>query len=372
MTRPPLFACALAGFAVLAPLRSQEGKASVSDTKAAQEALSYSDAVSFRTWTTGSDLHFEVEMKRPHKEGMYTCLHVYLDADSKPKTGIQGAEIWMRAALGSRYHPNSYAPKQRTAGVPAMELTKASFSHAIQGRGGKGKTWLHTTVLDKPEIEPTKIRFKVPTSLIRQHGDRYGSVTGVRAEVETSCTDQPLMMRHICDDDGVSIRVDGDARDWSHPQIVRDPPGELHKVGQILDLVRLQVEHDKSKLYALVELAQPGLRRDDLSREDVERYDGVSIYVEPMYPRYQDPVKLFMRFGRGGHPVAGRDRLGFRFQGLRSSSLNWSGQVNDKYAEVAVPRRPGQNEFRVWAWSDLRRLDRLPNDGWLRVDWGKK
>jgi hypothetical protein len=362
-----VFFCAI--FAV--DLLGQGGSAEVRDSTVQDEALRYSDAVAFKTWTTGSEVFFEVEMSKPHIEGMYTCLHVYLDADANPRTGIEGAEIWLRASVGSRYHPMSFKPKK---GKAAKDIQRASLSRVVKGRAdegrGGGKTWLHTTVLPKPEIETKKIRFKVSTSVLRSAGARYGSVTGVMAEVETTCTDQPLMLRHVCNDEGVNITLDGRDGDWSHPQIARDPGGELHKVGQILDLTSLRAEHDSDYLYACVQLAEEGLRKDSMNTSDVSRFDGVTFYIEPLFPRYQSPKKLFIRYGRGGHPTSPRDVLRSRYFGMRNPG-GWRGSVSGKTVEIRANRASGQNDFRVWAWSDLRRVDRVPDEGWMKIDWGK-
>jgi hypothetical protein len=351
-------------------LLGQTGSAEAKDSTAEADALSYSDAVMFKTWSTIKEVFFEVEMRRPHTEGMYTCLHVYIDADSNPETGINGAELWLRASIGSRYHPNSFKPK---AGKAAMAITRASVSRVVRGRsdtGGSGFTWLHSASLPKPEIEAKKIRFRVETSVLRREGARYGSINGVHAEVETTCTDQPLMLRHLCNDEGILIDVDGKDVDWSHPMIAKDAGGELHKVAQILDMTGLRVEHNHDSLFAIVDLAEPGLRKDDMDHNDVSRFDGVTFYVEPIYPRYQNPKKLFLRFGRGGHPVGGQDRLRSRYYDTRNPG-GWDGAIDENHAEIRVNRVSGQNEFRVWAWSELRRVDRIPDDGWLKIDWGK-
>ena len=53
---------------------------------------------------------------------------------------------------------------------------------------------------------------------------------------------------------------------------------------------------------------------------------------------------------------------------LGSTGIEHAGET----AEIRVRRTSGQNGFRVYAWSDLRRVDRVPDEGWLTIDWEKK
>lgn len=370
---PALLLSALLSSSLLShDLPAQSGSASTTDPKAGHPDLEVSDAIAFKTWAEKGKLWFEVELATALDQGMFTCLHVYLDADQKPDTGRDGAEIWLRASVGSRFHPNSFVPPKSSGSKAAIALRRASFSYLRQddSAGREGRNWLHDQALATPEVEGTRLRFFVPTELLARHGDRYGSAANVRAELETSCTDQPLMLRHQCNDEGVSIAVDGEARDWSHPGIAKDPGGELHKVARFLDLRSLQAEHDLKSVYAKATLELPGLAADDLPQGEIERFDGVTFYFEPLFPRYQGPARLFVRYGATEHPA--RHVRGGRFHGVRSrGGGEWKGAVKGDTVEVRMQRKSGQNDFRVYAWSDLRRLDVIPNEGWLSIDWGQ-
>jgi hypothetical protein len=72
-------------------------------------------------------LAVRVRFRRPLVEGVYACLHVYVDCDADETTGLAGADLWVRASFGSRYQRTSTAPPSPDAPAPAS-IRRASWS----------------------------------------------------------------------------------------------------------------------------------------------------------------------------------------------------------------------------------------------------
>ncbi len=344
-----------------ASVLGQSGLISIADDKADAATFRFNDCISFEARSDKKDVHFAIVMQKPLQEGMFTCLHVYLDCDNNPATGMNRAELWVRASVGSRFHPNDYAAKGEQAAISIRRASLSRIERELGINGGKSKSWLHTDLLDEPQVEGKTLRFHVPTSFIQEVGSRYGTIIGIRARVETSSSDQPLMMRHLCTDKGIPIVVDGKDKDWSAKDVRQDASNELHQVAQELDITSLRVEHDATNLFACVTLAQGGLGRSQTSSTEIERREGVAIYVEPTYPRYQKPFKAFITYGESTQTGSSRD-----------GQQNWNASLEAKVLEFQVDLKAGQGSFRIWAWSDLKRYDQVGDYQYVKLDWGKK
>jgi len=336
------------------------GRIDFEDDALPQEEFRFNDALRFKAWVEDGSLVCEVEMREPIPDSMFTCLGLYLDTDNNPATGLDGAEVWVRGAVGSRFHPNSF----RHAEGKALDLLHSSFSEVVEVAvpgGEPAKMWRHDwTALPDPVVDGPRLRVTFPVRDIRAKGARYGSVAGIRAIVETSSSEQPITVETLCADDGLPIAVDGDTQEWSHSRLVRDPQGELHAAANFLDLTMLRVEHDATHLFAHVALAERGLE-DGVRDNGMDRRDAVHVFVQPLHPRYQDPVLLRVPFGsKELSGTAGRERLA------------WTAVVRGDTIELGVERRAGQTLFRVVAWSDLQRFDTLGLGGFLPIDWSKQ
>ncbi len=348
------------------PIGAQEGadgEIDLEDPVVADETLAFSDVTRFKFWSTGKDLHGEVELAKSLQEGMFTCVHLKLDCDLNLETGIQGAEIWYRGAIGSRFHPNSFAAAE---GDPKpLELRRASYSLPTQSRMADGTSrseWLHrSSSLPKPVVEGNRISFRLPVSIIKQRSSRYNSVARIQASVETSCSDQPLMLDWSCQDEGVTVRVDGDAAEWSGVVFATDPGDELHVAARAADLTELRVEHSNNRLFALLHAAVPGFADEEPTDPDIIRRDSVTVYVDPRHPRYQKPVKARMSWGRSD-----QERSGY------SDDERWISTITGNTFELEFHRATGQNRFRVLAWSDVVRFDEMSEGEFVPMDWSKK
>ena len=326
-----------------------------------QAEFEFNDARTLSAWATKDRVHFQVDMARPLEEGMFTCVNIYIDCDNNDATGLDGAELWLRGAVGSRFRPNAFTEADGASKALQIRHTTVSDVVTMQNAdGGGNRQFRHRyDKLPPPEVEGETIRFSVPTKTIREFGGRYGSVIGFRPVVETSCSEQPLLMRITCNDDGMPIQVDGDASEWSTARITRDPPDELHEAARFLDLTSLRVDHGDGKVFVCLEMAAAGFNEsfDDVG---IDRRDRVTIYVQPLFPRYQSPVEAVLNWGES-------NQAGASFE----ESLSWRSAVSGNTIEFEIERRSGQTQFRVFAWSDLQRTDTIGIGQFFQLDWGK-
>lgn len=369
---PRLFALLLAGLFVCVPLaaapllqdddedtETASSEIDLEDEEVADEDFAFSDVVRFHLWAEGKYVHGEFEMAHPISDGMFTCAHLRFDCDDDEATGINGAEVWYRASVGSRYHPNAYEPPK---GDPKpLKILRASYSLPSSNRAADGSEtgdWTHQNEsMPKPEVEGKVLRFKVPVKVIRARGGRYNSIVKVRAEVETSCSDQPLILDWVANDEGVSIDVDGDPSDWSGTRLSRDAGDELHAAARIADLTEMRVDHGTESLYVMLRTAEEGFG-DRFTSDDVQRADAMFVYMEPRQPRYQAPVQAKIVWGSSQ-------------QRGRGGAQRWFAELSEDTIEVEFRRVVGQNRFRVLAWSDVRRYDRMAGGAYVALDWGK-
>lgn len=319
---------------------SGKRSATLSDPAAASKDRAWSDAREFKAEIVDGEIRCTLRMEKPFVEGMFTCVELDFDCDDKPKTGIDGAELRVRAAVGSRFQPNNAEPTNGT--MKPLEHVRLSTTTLDEADGG-GRRWIHHQLGGSPPvIDGAVMTFSVPTRWVKERGDRYGSTFSFGVEVMTSCSDQPIELLHTCGDPGLPIVLDGKTAEWSGAVAV-DPPGELHERLRCADLTGLRLEHSESHLFVAVDLAEPGFAgwRND---SDVDGRPILTFYVEPLFPRYQEPKRVALS---GGQASVGRDKA------------PWMAVVGEKTVEAAFERKSGQSRFRVIVHADVEFRDRF-------------
>lgn len=303
-------------------------------------------------------LQVTVTMKVALATSVFTCVHVFIDTTADQKDGVHGDEIWARAAIGSRYHATNYQPTTAGAAIPA-ELIRASASLPREVRTGEQSRvgWIHSEILARPVIGDKTIAFTVPRALLDRMRGRYAHSMFVKVVVETGCSEQPILLEHVCSDRGLPISLDGSDVEWSARDEARDPSGELHPDFGSIDITRMRVEHSLERLFLFVNFAAPGLGQWRERAADIDVRDTLSVFVLPMAPSYQ-PEDLFL--------VNGTNQKGS--SGLRNGTL-YDTVHQGNGVEIAIDRKKGQNRFRIEAWSDAIRRDMIPNEGRTEVGW---
>lgn len=321
----------------------------ITDEATNSPMLVFGDARSFRARVAGDQIECALEMAKPLIEGMFTCVELWIDCDDKPATGLEGRELRIRAAVGSRFQPSDAAPATGTR-KPIDHLRISGTD--LQPDGSGGKRWVHRTVQADPPVAHDKdLRFWFPRQLVRERGDRYHGRLAMRVVVTTSCSDQPIECLHVCNDEGLPIVLDGNGNEWSGP-VVRDPADELHPVARCIDLTGLRLDHGGNCVFAGVELAAPGFAAWQPDA-DVQGYPMLTLMVEPLFPSYQEPYQVTI--------VGGRTQ-----QNGRVPVGDWSSHHGDRLVEVRLPRKQGQNRLRILALSDLILTDTFDRE--LRLD----
>lgn len=323
--------------------------ARLDDGAARATPLLVGDARTFTASVVGDRVECQLEMAVPLADGMFTCVELWIDCDDKPKTGFDGRELRIRAAVGSRFQPsNAIVPE----GSPRpIDHGRVSFTQ-IETDGSGGARWVHYRLdADPPTVDGKLLRFWFPSAMVRERGDRYSSRMAARVVVETSCSDQPVERLQVCGDDGMPIVIDGRADEWSAVR-VRDPGDELHPVARCVDLTGLRVDHGPDCAFAVVDLADVGFATwvEDV---DVRGGPAVTFLVEPLFPRYQEPYEVTIRGGRA--KASGRAGAGL-----------WEACANERLLEVRLPRTSSQNRLRVLALSDFVLQDEFAGE--LRLD----
>ena len=312
------------------------------DGAATQDGRVFGDARELRLACDGDQVKGVLRMARPLVEGVFTCLHLDIDCDDNPKTGLGGDELLIRAAVGSRFQPSSARPTNGTRA--AIDHTRISGTRLVPDGHG-GKSWLHMRIsADNPLVRGDSLEFAFPLSLVRERGDRYHTRFSVKAHVITSCSDQPIELLHSCSDAGIPIQVDGSDVDWSG-DVQADAGDELHVAYRCADLTGLRVEHSDDALFAAVTLAGSGFATWEHD-EDVAGVPWVTFLVEPLFPRYQEPQTVRIPGGWDGGD--------FDMGGGSNSSA-----IGDKCIEARFRRLRGQGRFRVIVHSDVELIDRF-------------
>jgi hypothetical protein len=295
----------------------------------------YGDARELSVACEGSLVKCVLTMATPLAEGMFTCIELRIDCDDKPNTGLGGDELLIRAAVGSRFQ-SSYS-RPTNGQKKAIEHTRISGTRLVSDGQG-GKSWLHMGVpAPPPVVLDRQLQFHFPLSLIRERGDRYHTRFVVKAVVQASNSDQPIESVHACSDEGLDIQVDGSAQDWTG-KAAHDLPGELHRCASCIDLASLRVEHNADSLFLCAELGSDGFMTWQ-SDDDVQGQPWVTFFVEPLFPRYQTPVRISVP---GGWNNDVKDPAGA-----------YSYAIGGRCVEVRVRRQNGQGRFRLVTHSDL-------------------
>ncbi len=359
--RAAILLVAGAGILLLVPPGPRAGAApgavlEIPDAAAGVTGLEAADCRGVRVEETEAGLAFAVTLGAPVAEGMFTCVHVYLDADGNPDTGIGGSEMWFRAAVGSRFRPNAWRPD--TPGVPEpLSLARLSFSTVEDmeslAEGTSGKNWINYRLGGAPAIDGATMRFTIPTKVLARVGDRYGAALDLRLQVETSCGDQPLCLEYRAADDGLPIRVDGDDRDWSGGPSVADSGGELFASLRMLDLTRLRVDHEAKSLFLCLDTDLPGFSDPLAVSPDLSVYQAVVVLVEPVDEAYEAPRRA--TFFRGRPPVG-------------AAAEPWA--AKGRTIEAALARTGADGRVRVLAWSESTHRDMVPDKDRVRFPPG--
>jgi hypothetical protein len=311
------------------------------------DILAASDVRTLDVEERDGELHFRVTMAAPLSDGMFTCVHVFVDCDARPESGIDGAELWIRAAIGSRFWPNS-ADLGEEESAP-IELRRATGSEIASGGHSDGVDWMHTIrELPKPEVEGATIRFRFPTQLIEKQ-TRYDSGYRFRVEVETSSSEQPLLLDHRILDRGLPIQIDGSLDEWLGGDHVSDPGSELHPSIRMLDLTSLRVDHGPGSLFLGIEFDEEGFDSRP-SETDVTVFDALRVFVDTPFPRYQEPLSI--RVARGE-----RERTGD----------GWIAVADDERLEIGIVREDEQRRVIVHVWTDGERRDFVQGGSWLNL-----
>ncbi len=335
------------------PPGTRQGR--LTDPSNATWRYAYSDAAEFEAGIEGESVRCTLTMTLPIPDGMFVCAHLWIDTDDNERTGINGEEVWVRATVGSRFRPNAYSDGN---GGTMLRDARASYSLPVRHED-RSVDWQHQNdPLQKPTVEGNKLHFGWPLSFVNQRNAGYTSVFSIRVAVETSCSDQPLDLAHVCNDEGMVIEVDGKESEgeWSGQACV-DPGDELHPAVRRLDMEAFRLDHDAKSLFALVRFAEPGFA-DQIGQQDVRDESAVTFYVDPLFPRYQDAGTLRVRVGSG------------KRDGRSQDGAAWQAAIQDRTLELKLARRTGQTRFRVFAWSDYRCIDDFGDR--VRLDWTAK
>ncbi len=311
-------------------------------------------------------LHVWVEFRLPLKLGMYEAVDLLVDCDGNQATGIYGADLYVRVSAGSRFRPNT--EKKAPAGLlPAFETRTAGWAvprpldAASGGSHGLQWLWSGTDPVLRPRVRDKTYYFALPLQMLKEQGLRYNERIGLYLRVESVLAEQPVWLPYRCVDDGLEIRVDGLDDDWSGGPRVVDDVDELHPAAEGLDIRDLQVEHGKDALYARLRLAHPGFGLASVppDGDDISVWDAITFAFEPL--------------GGGSYMEYRTVTVPVRTPRLTADDTAWA--VGDRLLETRIARPPAQTRFRVMAWSEARRMDRVPDSGWAYYDipasaWG--
>jgi hypothetical protein len=347
-------ALALGGVTLSVAYAAPPSRVEVGDPETGRPRRVVHDAVSAVVEAKDGGLVTTVRFRRPLIDGTFQCVHAYVDCDADEATGIRGAEVWARGSVGSRFQrTRAPAPAE---GVPApAALLRASwsrpFAETLRGQAPGGLQWINSARLDPAVVSGDALTFRLPVSVLVDRGLRYNPSVRVRLEVEGSCSQHPLAQRYTCADEGTAIRVDGADDDWSGQPRTDRTPGSMHPDAAEVEIASMSVDHDATHVYVLLRLSTAGFL--DRSVDDVADEDQIVVGLEPLgggseYMDYQEVVVF------PGKP-----------QSTRPDAPAFA--VGPRLVEVSIPRRPEQTSFRVLAWSDARRRDKIPDSGWIEV-----
>ena len=347
-------------------LAQEPGVLRIEDGNTSNRERAVHDVRSVELRAKDGDVTVTVDFFRPLQEGVFTCVHLYIDCDDDLKTGLynsprdwrqlrlagahasDGWDLALRAAVGSRFRRNS--AKAAGSGIPApLSLRRGSHAFAVTrpvAGGGTRRIWRYAEGgATPPKIKGKRLVFAFSLHLLRKYGLRYNKSVRVLFMVESSICESPISLDYTCRDAGIPIRVDGVASDWGNGPRIKDKTGELHPAARCVDMSELRADHDEGHLFARVRFARPGFRQFRPG-EDVIETDTLYVGIEPLGARY-------MRYKEVALSTVSPDPL----QPVEGVAVAAGAGV----VEVSFTRRPEQTKYRVVAWADAGRWDLVPN-----------
>ena len=345
----------------------------VADSHKSTGGLEFSDLASVAFQLDTDDWVIQPQMSRPLVEGMFTVFEMEWDCDGQ-RTSI---ELLARAAVGSRFHPNSFAP---SAGTAPMHLARASWGSPFDETlanplAAPRRIMTNQGELAVPAVGGSRLEFRVPRHLPDRRGLLTATSRGAfRLRATTTCSEHPLTFDYAISDAGRDIKVDGNVTEWSGGPYAQDGTGELHRAVSHMDLKGVWCEHGKDCVFVRVDFAVPGFGQVNLGDGDVAVEDELVIRLEPVGVAYMDPVDLHVPATSAAGKVRGYPTTFAGTSGFESvRRLAEQGErVLGTYAcgtgtvEVSIPRKPEQTRFRVVVWSDAVRVDELKGS-WLDI-----
>ena len=324
------------------------------DPACGDPALSAFDCLEVRAEPVPEGFEFRVTLGAPLAKGMSTCVSVFFDTDENDQTGMGGSEIWFRAAVGSRFHPNDWRPPSDAIPAP-LDNRLLSWSRVVLqetvGAKSTSQSWENRGLHGEPVVEGATLRFTVPASVFSLGTEASSAGMAVKVQVQSRCGDQPLLVEHTAADDGLPLRVDGEDGDWSGAPADTDPGGELHPALRHLDLRRLRVDHEGKRLFACIDTDAPGFAEKAVPNTDISRQESITVLAEPVDAEYETSRRLTMF---RGNPVPDGP-LG-----------SWA--AKGRTVEAALPRTGLEARTRVLAWSEGTFSDMVPNKGTSRLE----
>jgi hypothetical protein len=324
----------------------------VRDPPCGLRSLAAADALEARYEPGENGLEVAVTMGVPLARGIFTCVHVWIDGDANPDTGLNGCEVGFRAAVGSRFRPSEHTPPPGVPAPLAIGLLSWSSIHEQEtvASGARARTWILRDLQGEPRVEGATLRFTIPSTVLAE-ANPYGMASTLHLEVETSCGEQPLFLDYFGSDEGLPIEVDGEDRDWSGGPAVRDGGDELFAPFRCLDLLRLRAEHSANRLFLCADTQEPGFAERPPPSPDLSVSQSVTFLAEPVESSYESPRRV--RVPRGA-PRGTAPEFGFA--------------VKDRTVEAWVPRTGLDGRVRVLAWSESVQRDRVPDRGSTRIE----
>ncbi|MEM8885777.1 MAG: hypothetical protein AAGD14_17050 [Planctomycetota bacterium] len=315
----------------------------VRDGRTSDARRAIHDVTDVRLKMEGGACIVEVHLAKNLRDGVFVDAHIEFDTDNRKTTGVEGFDFGVHAFAGSRFRRNIV---RKDGGDPLQRRgTVVKWT-----RKGDRRSFVHSSSLRlaPPELGDRSIRFRFPMELLRKHGLRYNKKVRWRFFLESTISEHPISVDYICTDDGSRIDVDGRIGDW--PPLgpnTADPEGDLHGDATEVDITRLQVDHDKESIYALVQLARRGFGFSAYETSDVIDRDRIVVALEPVGTR------AYMKFveATAWTTHSEYEGIGYRYK------------IVGDALEIRFDRKPEQTKFRVIAYADARRLDRVPRSG---------
>lgn len=305
-----------------------------------------------RAWVEVGDgrLRCGLRMRRPVLEGTHVSVHFLFDADDNPDTGVEGADLDVRGTLGSYFRRMSDTGAD--AGLrPASSFASGSYARAVlderphrDGTPRREWSWGSSTKLPVLRVvDERELRLEAPSKRLQEAGLRYNATVPWRAIYMGLLADGPITVPVRFKDEGTDIRVDGRTSDWSVTARSTDVVGETHPDVDELDLASLAVDHGPHHVFLLVGMARGGFRSEQ--SDDVRLDDNVTVALDPAERR-------------GAYMPYTERRIW-----VRGAPDDTELAVEGPWLEIAIPRRAEQTSLRVFAWSEVRRADLVPDHG---------